>query len=185
MRTALACLALLTALGGAGDACAQDLPPDARPSSFELKGGVLAHDVPDLWSGFQLEKGVDLNIEALFGSGLPFLGGRLRPALGASINTEGHTSKAYLDARWEIDLPSRIVFGLGRGAAVHDGKLDPTDIDRKALGSRVLFHVPVEIGYRLDERRSISVYFEHTSNGGTARYNEALDNIGLRYGIKF
>jgi lipid A 3-O-deacylase len=184
LRIALACLLLTTTLLGGGVACAQEVPPGAL-SSFEFKVGVLAHDVPNLWSGFQLEKGIDINVEALFGSGLPFLGGRLRPALGASVNTEGYTSKAYLDARWEIDLGPRIFFGLGLGAAVHDGKLDPTDADRKALGSRVLFHVPVELGLRLDERHSLSIYFEHTSNGNTAKYNEALDNIGLRYGIRF
>jgi hypothetical protein len=76
-------------------------------------------------------------------------------------------------------------FGLGLGAAIHDGNLDPTEPDRKALGSRVLFHIPFELGYRFDERQSISVYFEHTSNGNLADHNEALDNIGIRYGYRF
>lgn len=155
------------------------------PSRFEIKGGVLAHDVTGLWSGFNLEKGFDLNVEMLFGPGLPFLGGTIRPAIGGSINVEGYTSKGYVDARWEVDLPARLFLGLGIGAAYHDGKLEPTVADRKALGSRVLFHVPVEIGFRLDERQSVSVFFEHMSNGNTAKYNEALDNIGVRYGLRF
>lgn len=153
-------------------------------TGFELRGGVLAHDVPGLWSGFRLESGVDINAEVL-GPGVMFLGGALRPALGASINTAGGTSKGYLDARWEFDTPSRFFFALGLGAAVHDGVLGPTDPDRKALGSRVLFHIPFEIGYRLDERQSISVYFEHTSNAWLAKSNEGLDNVGVRYGIRF
>lgn len=152
---------------------------------FELKGGVLAHDVPGLWSGFQLEKGIDLNAEILFGRGWSMFGGNLRPALGGSFNLEGYTSKGYADLRWEWELPLRTFIGLGLGAAIHDGRLDPTDADRKALGSRILFHVPLEFGVRLDERQSLSVYFEHTSNGRTARYNEALDNVGVRYGVKF
>lgn len=184
MRHVLRLLIGVSVLLWTAAARAQDVlePPPLR---FEIKGGILAHDVPGLWSGFSLEKGIDFNVEMLVGPGLPFLGGTLRPAIGGSVNFEGYTSKAYVDARWEIDLPYRLFFGLGLGAAVHDGKLDASYPDRKALGSRVLFHVPVELGFRLDERQSISVYFEHTSNGNTASYNEALDNVGLRYGLKF
>lgn len=183
MRHVLRLLIGLSASAYAAAAHAQEIAPP--PSRFEIKGGILAHDVPGLWSGFSLEKGIDLNVEMLFGQGLPFLGGTIRPAIGGSVNFEGYTSKGYVDARWEIDLPHRLFFGLGIGAAIHDGKLEPTNADRKALGSRVLFHVPIELGFRLDERQSISVYFEHTSNGNTAAYNEALDNIGVRYGVKF
>jgi hypothetical protein len=155
------------------------------PWATEFRGGVLAHDVPGLWSGFRLEGGVDINAELLFGHGLPFLGGTVRPAVGASVNTSGYTSRAYVDARWEYQTPSGIFFGLGLGGAVHDGLLDPTDPDKKALGSRILFHIPIEIGLRLDERRSISVYFEHMSNAFLADSNEGLDSIGVRYGYKF
>ena len=173
--------AVLVVLAGADVALAQ------QPAlwTMEMRLGVLAHDVPDLWSGFRLERGVDINGEILFGSGLAVLGGRLRPAIGASVNTAGYTSKGYIDARWEIDCPSGIFFGLGLGAAVHNGNLDPTDPDRKALGSRVLFHIPFEVGLRLDERQSISIYFEHTSNAYTKASNEGLDNIGVRYGVRF
>jgi lipid A 3-O-deacylase len=71
------------------------------------------------------------------------------------------------------------------GSAVHDGNLGPTEPDRKALGARVLFHIPLEVGVRLDARQSLSVYFEHTSNAGTTRYNEGMDGIGIRYGYRF
>jgi hypothetical protein len=155
------------------------------PSRLEFRGGVLAHDVPDLWAGFRLESGVDINAELLLGSGLPILGGTIRPALGASVNTEGDTSRGYLDARWEIETPAGIFFGLGVGAAIHDGRLDASAPDRKALGSRVLFHIPIEIGLRLDARNSVSVYFEHISNWDLADANEGLDAIGVRYGYRF
>jgi hypothetical protein len=183
VKAASASVALLASLavgvGVHGHAMAQ-----AAPSSLELRGGVLAHDVPDLWAGFSLEGGIDINAELLFGRGLPFLGGILRPALGASINTEGYTSRGYLDARWEIEL-GRIFVGLGLGVAIHDGLLDASKPDHKALGSRVLFHIPVELGIRLDGRNSISVYFEHTSNADLADINEGLDAIGVRYGYRF
>jgi hypothetical protein len=168
------------ALAVPGHAAAQ-----SAPSSLEIRAGVLAHDVPDLWAGFNLENGVDINAELLFGRGLPVLGGTIRPALGASVNTEGYTSRLYLDARWEIEFQRALFFGFGLGAAVHDGLLDPTEPDRKALGSRVLFHIPLELGLRLDAHNSVSVYFEHTSNANLARYNEGLDAIGVRYGYRF
>jgi hypothetical protein len=114
-------------LAGADAVRAQESPP-AR--GLEFRGGVLAHDVPGLWAGFRLEIGIDINAELLLGSGWTVLGGALRPAIGATVNTEGYTSKAYADLRWEVDLPHGVFFGLGLGAAVHDGLLDPTDPDR-------------------------------------------------------
>ena len=163
-------------------------PLDANANEFlhALKIGVLAHDVPDLWSGFQLESdSPDINIEAQFAAAFALPLGVIRPVIGASINTGGDTSHAYIDARWQVDCASGIFFGLGLGAAIHDGELGPYDPDAKALGSRVLFHIPAEIGYRLDVHNEISVYFEHISNGYTQDDNEGLDRIGVRYGYRF
>jgi lipid A 3-O-deacylase len=155
------------------------------PFIYEAKFGVLYHDVPHLWSGFQLEHGVDINGELILAPALPFLGGAIRPAIGGTVNTDGYTSKGYIDARWQIDTPSGFYFGLGLGVAIHDGHVDPDALDRKALGSRALFHIPAEIGYRFDNHNSISVYFEHMSNGYTQKFNEALDSLGVRYGYRF
>ena len=160
----------------------------ARAEGFvsELKVGLLAHDVPDLWSGFQLETDApDINVEMIFARYVPFLGRRIHPALGASINTGGGTSHIYLDARWQIDTPSGLFFAVGLGAAVHDGETGTTEPDMKALGSRVLFHIPFEIGLRLNPHNSLSVYFEHISNGYTQDENEGLDRLGVRYGYRF
>ena len=104
---------------------------------------------------------------------MAFLGGAFRPALGATINFNGDTSKAYLDARWQRDFAGGMFLALGLGVAVHNGSaLFDTyipDPNAKELGRRVLFHPNVEIGYRLDEHRSVSVFFEHISNASTAR----------------
>lgn len=152
----------------------------------EVRGGVLYHDVPDLWSGLSLETSApDINLEVVFSPVLPAIWGSIRPALGVSVNTDGGTSHAYLDARWQVELPHRLFIGLGLGAAVHDGELGPTAPDKKALGSRVLFHIPLEIGYRFDDRNSVSLYFEHISNAGTRSANEGLDRLGIRYGVRF
>jgi lipid A 3-O-deacylase len=158
----------------------------AGPFIDEFKIGVLWHDVPDLWSGFRAEpNSADVNIEALLSPSLVFLGGTIRPAIGGSISTIGATSDVYVDARWQYETPSGIFFGLGLGAAVHDGQLQLDDWDRKALGSRVLFHIPAEVGYRFDDHNSLSAYFEHMSNAYTVSPNEGMDRLGIRYGYRF
>ena len=60
---------------------------------YELKLGVLDHDVSGLWSGYKLENGDDINAELVFSPSRTFLKGQLRPNLGISINTEGYTSE--------------------------------------------------------------------------------------------
>lgn len=157
---------------------------------YAVKVGALWHDVPELWSGFQVEPGAaDINIEAQFAAAwsMPWGWGSVRPVVGGTINTNGDTSHGYIDARWQMDGPSNLFFGFGVGAAVHDGEIGGAGADpsRKWLGSRVLFHVPAEIGYHLDTHNDISFYFEHTSNAYTQSYNEGLDRLGVRYGYRF
>ena len=167
-------------------ACGLIIPAHADGLVSELRFGVLAHDVPDLWSGFSLEPAeVAINGEVILSPAFAFLGGTIRPAIGGSIAAGSGTSSGYIDARWQIEAPSGLFFGVGIGTAVHNGHLGIDDPERKALGSRVLFHIPVEIGLRIDAHNSISAYFEHMSNANTASYNEGLDRIGVRYGYRF
>jgi len=151
----------------------------------EIKGGILSHDVNGLWSGSSRESGVDINIEAIFNHDLQLWGGAISPALGLSINSQGDTSRAYLDARWETDFGGNFFFALGIGAAVHNGNTKLTDTKRKALGSKALFHFPLELGYRLDEKHSVSFFFDHVSNAWLASPNEGMDTLGIRYGFRF
>jgi len=152
----------------------------------EVKVGVLHHDTPDLWSGFRRESGIDINLEAIFAPKLDVLGGAIRPALGGSINTAGDTSKFYAGIRWQYELEMGLFFGIGVGGAVHNGELELTRRDRKALGKRLLFHIPIEVGYRFDGGpHAVSVYFDHISNAYTADENEGMDTLGLRYGYRF
>lgn len=149
----------------------------------ELKFGALDHDTPGLWSGFGVERqSVDANVEVLFLPWAYTFGGYLRPAIGATINFNGDTSKVYADLRWEAETASGVFFALGMGAAAHNGQIDLTDPTRKALGSPVLFHPSAELGYRWDAINSISIFADHMSNGFTQRYNEGMDTVGIRYG---
>ena len=151
----------------------------------EVKFGVLHHDTGSLWSGFRRESGVDLNLEAIFSPHTQFFGGVIRPAFGGSVNTIGDTSKLYAGLRWQYEHASGVFFGIGLGGAIHDGKLHLHHNDRKALGSRVLFHIPIEIGYRLSAKSSLSAYFDHVSNAYLADANEGMDTLGGRFGYRF
>ena len=177
----------LAALGWLGAAfTVPALADDNRPFIDEARIGLLAHDVPNLWSGFSIEtRRPDFNAELIFSPRIDFLGGIVRPVVGGSYNSAGGTSKAYVDARWEYQTSLGVFFGLGVGAAVHNGYINPVSMDHKALGSRVLFHLPAEIGYRFAGGQTLSLYFEHDSNAHLAKYNEGLDDVGIRYGIKF
>jgi lipid A 3-O-deacylase len=162
-------------------------PPDTPSYGIsELKLGALYHDVPYLWSGFSVERpAADANIEVLFTPLAQTFGGYLRPALGATVNFNGATSKAYADLRWEMEAPSGVFFALGMGAAIHNGELSLDEEDRKALGSRVLFHPSAELGYRFDGVNSVSIFADHMSNGFTKQYNDGMDTVGVRYGHRF
>ena len=150
----------------------------------EVKLGVLYHDI-SMWSGIRREAGMDFNLEAIFAPHVKFLGGTIRPSIGGSVNAIGDTSKLYSGFRWQFEHASGVFLSLGLGGAVHDGKLHLHEIDRKALGSRVLFHIPVEIGYRVGAKSSLSAYFDHVSNAFLADHNEGMDTIGGRYGYRF
>ena len=147
----------------------------------EVKLGVLHHDTSSLWSGFRRESGVDVNLEAIFSPQLKILGGAIRPAFGGSVNTAGDTSKLYAGLRWQYEHISGIFFGVGLGGAVHNGDLHLQHNDMKALGSRVLFHIPIEAGYRFDGKSALSAYFDHISNAYLADPNEGMDTLG--YGM--
>ncbi len=155
--------------------------------------GYLAHDVSGLWSGFRIERAATAeNFDIAFAPHVDVLGGAIRPAVGGTVVNGQGTSYGYADARYEIEGPIGSFFGIGLGFAVHDGTLTRDHElfagmhDDKALGSRVLFHVPIEIGITIAEKLRLSAYFEHVSNGwlGTS-INEGMDNIGGRIGYKF
>lgn len=161
----------------------------AEPSLVsEVDGGVLGHDI-GLWGQRHVEEGVAINGNLIFAPSLEFFAGTplhgvARLELGGSKATAG-TSFAYADAIYEADLGSDFFARIGLGGAVQDGKLRATASDRKALGSRELFHIPIEAGIAVTPAYRVSIYFEHVSNGYLARPNEGLDNAGLRLGYRF
>jgi lipid A 3-O-deacylase len=157
----------------------------------ELRLGVLRHDAGIF--GTHKEAGVDLNGELRFVS--PDILKAIwapRPHVGVSVNTIGNTSQAYAGLTWTFTLADglvrandRLFLDVSFGGAVHDGDIHTENDERKALGSRVLFHGALELGWAFTPGQSISILLDHMSNANLGSKNEGLDNLGLRYGIKF
>ena len=185
-RVAWAAAGLMTASAGAlgpGIAHADDRPLGGALAGFS--GGILAHGVTAVsQAGFE-ERGVTFNGEIDFVPFLKVLGGSIYPEIGADLTTAGGTSYVYADLKYEIMGPGNSFFGIGLGGAVHDRYLNATSSYHNALGSRVLFHIPLEAGLAFADHYRVSVYFEHVSNGYLASPNEGLDNVGLRFGYRF
>jgi lipid A 3-O-deacylase len=148
--------------------------------------GLLAHDVNGLWSGSRSEGGFDVNAELVFNRPGFFLWrGRVLPNLGVTVNNQGDTSTMYGGVIWEFVSKAGFFFNTGLGLAVHNGELESDDDQKKALGSRVLFRIPVEIGATFGTRHRIAFMFAHVSNAYLADPNEGLDVAGVRYGFQF
>ena len=106
--------------------------------------------------------------------------------IGTTINFEGNTSKAYAGARWQWELPPAACSSPWASASPSTtARPSRSDPEAKQLGRRVLFHRSIEIGYRFDAHRSVSLFFEHISNASTADKNQGLDTLGVRYGYRF
>ncbi len=185
-------------------AAATGLLPAAAPAqnlSFnEVKFGVLAHDVHFLGGK---EKGVDLNPEIIFQSPVADAWAaevpwyvrwmvQPRPTLGAEFNTSHYTNQYYFGATWTWQLAGNLLrpddgvtFGLFFGPGFNDGLIVSSRPDRKSLGSNVLFREAFELGYRITPVYQISAFLDHVSNGGLARQNQSLNDVGARLGIRF
>lgn len=163
--------------------------------------GVLAHDVGFL--GSHKEGGADINGEIDFASPVPYhliagINPMFRwlldphPNIGFLANTSGYTSQFYFGLAWTADLfdavftrQDHVFFTFAFGPAFNNGDISSTSSNHLSLGSHVLFHPSVELGYAFTPRYSISAYFDHSSNGGLAQHNDGLDDAGVRFGIHF
>jgi hypothetical protein len=152
----------------------------------EVKLGVTDHDAPI--GADHRERGADVNLEALFVSpGFLAPIWAPRPDVGININSAGKTSYAYAGLTWAVDFTPVFFGDLSAGGAIHDGP-DTVSIhtrDHKGLGTRVLFHESVELGYRLTPIWSVAAFLDHISNAGLGSQNPGVTNVGARVGYKF
>ena len=150
----------------------------------EVRVGVLIHDEGPF--SRNKEDGIDTNFELLFTSP-NFLGliRSPRPHLGATINSSGNTSQAYLGMTWEWDFWREFFFNFSVGGVAHTGEKDTSDLDKKSLGCSILFRESLNVGYRVSGPHSIMFHFDHISNAKLCSTNEGLETFGIRYGYRF
>jgi lipid A 3-O-deacylase len=162
----------------------------------EIRAGLLAHDLPIL--GPQQEHGVDINTELLFVSPVSAqaVSGiapaarwlfRPRPQVGVTGNLSHYTSQAYLGFDWTLPAVrglirrnDRLLFDIGFGGAINNDPTLPSVINRAHLGSNLLFHPNLQIGYGIGTHYTVALYYEHSSNANLAKVNDGLNNIGFR-----
>ena len=174
---------LIPILSGSGYAFEQ---PSAGGWLQEIRIGLAAHDVDGLWSGESKEPGTTIGVEAIFGHTLfHLLGATANPNVGLSLSMQGDTSCLYGGFLLRWSQLASIAVATGFGLAVHNGKRSTDAADRKSLGSRVLFRVPIQIGYALTAQHWITLAFDHVSNGYLAAPNDGMDTLGVFYGYRF
>ena len=166
----------------------------------ELKFGVLAHDAHALGGR---EKGVDLNPEliaqspvadAMLATAPDWLRWALqpRPAFGAEINTAGYTDQWWFGLNWawwlahDLAQPQDgLMFSFFFGPGFNDGDIIMKRPDHKSLGSHVLFREAFELGYAFPSGFQVSGFIDHISNGGLAKQNQSINDVGVRFGVRF
>ena len=167
-------------------------------SEFVL--GVLDHDVHFLGGK---EDGADINPELILWSPItddmianapPWIHWALqpRPTIGGDINTAGDTDQAYVGATWSWYLTQNlfrpgdgIVLDYFFGPGFNNGEVKSTSDNRKSLGSWILFREGVDLGYQINPLWVISAHIDHISNGGLAKQNESINDVGIRLGYRF
>jgi hypothetical protein len=196
-------VALIALLGlGSGAAGAQEAAEPAEPLPSEVRGAparsgvarvlrevsfsVSGHDVDGLWSGRREEHGVDLGMELVFNRPLFSLwSGTAYPTLGFMANNQGYTSKVWAGFLWTRYTDSGLFFSTGLGLASHNGERETDESDQKQLGSRLLFRIPIEVGYAIADHHRVALAFDHISNAWLADENEGMDTLGVRYFYAF
>lgn len=144
-----------------------------------LQVGVLLHDL-DGYGG--TESGLDLAIEL---RGAPLTGAfwndvfSPRPHIGVNLSDSGGTDSLYAGLTWTAGIGERGYVSVDFGGAVHDGKLKRADPGQAALGSRILFHEALEVGFRLDERWRLGLRIEHMSNADLTAPNDGITDLGF------
>lgn len=156
---------------------------NAQDSISEVKFGLLysgwsAHH-PNETGG---QDGIDANAETIFKPHFRFLGGEIHPNFGASIrlntpddmgNRDKHIHRVYGGGVWQLkgDL---LFLDLGLGLIAHSGNCS------KYYGSPILLHEQIDIGIRLTECHSVSLFIDHMSNANLFDPNTGLNSVGLR-----
>ncbi len=140
-----------------------------------VKVGILSHCIKGV------ENGKDLHLELQFKEKLL----KAHYTVGVELNTN-NTSFMFGGLAWEDRFSDNILLGAFFGIAMHNGDLDNGRINRRQLGSRILFRESIDIGFYFQKNLSISFMYDHYSNLGIGGIrNQGNDNFGIRLGYYF
>jgi lipid A 3-O-deacylase len=162
----------------------------------EVRFGLLSHDIkfpnrhkfraPNPFEN-RYESGVNINPEVVFLS--PDILDVLwapRPHVGVAVNTDQDTNYVYTGLGWDTSWENNVFLGGFWGLAAHDGKLTNGNPDKIEFGSKVLFRLGGELGWRWDGYNGVSLIWEHMSNAGVIdEKNQGIDSLGIRYSYRF
>ncbi|WP_371395645.1 acyloxyacyl hydrolase [Fretibacter rubidus] len=192
LKTTLTAFALMTFLSA---------PAHAQIS--EIRAGLTEFDETTTginWgAGMGRENSIGINAELIFD---PLLGKdkslRLHPYIGGMVNLNGDTSYAAAGVMLRKDFTQKFYGDIGIGLAVHDGRIQLSDLPRSerrdaflngiSFGSRFLFRPQITLGYRIDDNWAGEVFMDHLSNGNvldSTGINEGVDNLGIRVARRF
>ena len=177
--TALSALAALATLCTTGLVSAG---ADDWPHIEQIFVGVHDHATSVTSSG--IESGVDISLEGKFRAPRNRFWetiGSPRPHLGGLVNLNDQTDQLYTGVTWRFRPFQQQFLDVSGGAAVHNGKLETHDPDRRSLGQRVLFRAAAEYGYEVTPVHGVSVVYDHISNGFMTGSNQGIDTLGVRY----
>ena len=177
------CVLLLAVSGGA------TAGGDALFYNKEIRLGLLSHNNGPIAS--HTEDGPDLNAAIHYLVTDTNLGNKpvaIYAHAGVVLNLDEGTSYLYIGGNWQMPIRhSSYFWEMGGGFAAHDGEIDHPTEENRALGSRILFRFETGVGYRFDNDVTVSLMFDHVSNGGVLGdfQNKGLDTFGLRVGMPF
>ncbi len=144
----------------------------------------MYHDAGIL--GNRKESGADINGEILFSSPrILRIIGAPRPDIGATYNLWGKTSQVYTGITWDYKFLKHYFAEFSFGPSLNNGHLNKSQDNWKDLGSPILFRESLSLGIRFNKHHDVSMYMDHISNAGIAKYNGGMETVGLRYGYCF
>jgi hypothetical protein len=173
MSQAVAAGASVPAVGGSL------VPGGAALPEFRL-------DFPDRLSGMPSPAvsygGLDISLTSPDRSVLEFLFSP-RSQFGITTDPDTGTSRSYAGLSWNV-FDNRGFFGnLGlAGSMTHVG---PEEMYGRLLGPPLALHSSFEFGYQLGSQHSLTLSLDHSSAPDVLSDHGELNELQLRYGLKF
>jgi hypothetical protein len=106
-----------------------------------------------------------------------------RPQFNSSLDRDTGTSRSSAGLSWNLFESGGFFGNLGiAGSFTRPGLLD---LDNRALGPSFALHGNFEIGYQLGNQHSLTLSLDHPTSPDYQNEHGELNNLRLRYGLKF